>query len=93
MRNHRVQLVVILSVLALAQAVPALCQIPQGVAAGGYGDTLYPYVHEYDQMLVYKIGVDYCPVSKVAPSSFTWSAGSTADMILDTPPYPRSTTG
>ncbi|MEW5900762.1 MAG: endo-alpha-N-acetylgalactosaminidase family protein, partial [Acidobacteriota bacterium] len=22
---------------------------------------LYPYVHEYNQMLVYKIGVDYCP--------------------------------
>ena len=32
---------------------------------GGYGDTLYPYVHEYDQMLAYKIGVDYCPRSKI----------------------------
>jgi hypothetical protein len=37
------------------------------VAGGGYGDTLYPYVHEYDQMLVYKLGVDYCPVSKLPP--------------------------
>lgn len=31
------------------------------VAKGGYGDMLYPYVHEYDQMLTYKIVVDYCP--------------------------------
>ncbi|HEV7621812.1 MAG TPA: endo-alpha-N-acetylgalactosaminidase family protein, partial [Flavisolibacter sp.] len=31
------------------------------VAEGGYGDMLYPYVHEYDQMLTYKIVVDYCP--------------------------------
>jgi len=36
------------------------------VAKGGYGDMLYPYVHEYDQMLAYKIGVDYCPKSQVA---------------------------
>jgi hypothetical protein len=35
------------------------CQ--EKVAAGGYGDMLYPYVHEYDQMLTYKIVVDYCP--------------------------------
>jgi hypothetical protein len=25
---------------------------------------LYPYVHEYDQMLVYKIAADYCPADK-----------------------------
>ena len=36
----------------------------QGAAEGGYGDMLYPYRHEYDQMLVYKIGVDYCPASR-----------------------------
>src|SRR5258708_36942365 len=35
------------------------CQ--EKVAAGGYGDMLYPYVHEYDQMLTYKIVVDYFP--------------------------------
>lgn len=28
---------------------------------------LYPYVHEYDQMLVYKIGVDYCPATNPSP--------------------------
>jgi len=36
----------------------------QGADEGGYGDMLYPYRHEYDQMLVYKIGVDYCPASR-----------------------------
>jgi hypothetical protein len=36
-------------------------------AAGGYGDTLYPYVHEYDQTLVYKISVDYCPENPMKP--------------------------
>jgi hypothetical protein len=77
MRNHRARLAVIFWALAVAQAVPAFCQIPQGVAAGGYGDTLYPYVHEYDQMLVYKIGVDYCPASKVAPLN----AGQALDVI------------
>lgn len=35
------------------------------VARGGYGDMLYPYVHEYDQMLSYKIAVDYCPASEM----------------------------
>jgi len=37
------------------------------VARGGYGDLMYPYVHQYDQMLTYKIGVDYCPESETAP--------------------------
>lgn len=31
------------------------------VSKGGCGDMLYPYMHEYDQLFVYKIGVDYCP--------------------------------
>ena len=31
------------------------------IAKGGYGAMLYPYTHEYDQLFVYKIGVDYCP--------------------------------
>lgn len=34
------------------------------IAKGGYGDMLYPYRYEYDQMLVYKIGVDYCPANQ-----------------------------
>ena len=47
--------------------VVAIMMLPSAVgsqeagAGGGYGDTLYPYVHEYDQILVYKLAVDYCP--------------------------------
>lgn len=67
MRNLRALLTVMFCTLLAGQAVPALCQVPQAVAAGGYGDTLYPYVHEYDQMLVYKLIVDYCPTSKAPP--------------------------
>ncbi len=37
------------------------------VANGSYGDMLYPYVHEYDQTFVYKIGVDYCPTGGYDP--------------------------
>ena len=36
------------------------------IAKGGYGDMLYPYRYEYDQMLIYKIGADYCPASQSA---------------------------
>jgi hypothetical protein len=36
-------------------------------AGGGYGEMLYPYVHEYDQMLTYKIMVDQCPTSELTP--------------------------
>ena len=63
--------------LLVGQTLPARCQVSQAVAAGGYGDTLYPYVHEYDQMLVYKIMVDYCPTSKVPPLN----AAQTFDVI------------
>lgn len=41
------------------------------VAAGGYGDMLYPYVHEYDQLLTYKIVVDYCPTSSMPARTAT----------------------
>lgn len=50
-----------LALIALARPVAAASQ--EAAAAGGYGDLLYPYVHEYDQILVYKIPVDYCPAS------------------------------
>jgi hypothetical protein len=45
------------------------------IAKGGYGDMLYPYVHEYDQMLTYKIAVDYCPTSEMPALN--------ADKVLD----------
>jgi hypothetical protein len=77
MRNHPARFALIFCSLLVGQALPALCQVPQAVAAGGYGDTLYPYVHEYDQMLTYKIGVDYCPTGKVAPLN----AGQALDVI------------
>ena len=67
MRSLRLMLLGMLCALLVKEALPALGQVPQAVAAGGYGDTLYPYVHEYDQMLVYKLIVDYCPTSKVLP--------------------------
>lgn len=35
-------------------------------AKGGYGDMLYPFVHDYDQTLTYKIGVDYGKTSETA---------------------------
>jgi hypothetical protein len=41
--------------------VPLGLTAQNNIARGGYGDMLYPYMHEYDQILVYKIGVDYCP--------------------------------
>ncbi len=56
-------------------AVPDQAQVMS--AAGGYGDTLYPYVHEYDQILVYKIAVDYCPANPMPPLD----AARTLDVI------------
>src|SRR5260370_20142455 len=47
--------------LLLLLLLPLSLISQEKVAAGGYGDMLYPYVHEYDQMLTYKIVVDYCP--------------------------------
>jgi hypothetical protein len=68
--------------VAFAAVIAALllpAQVPprQPGAAGGYGDMLYPYVHEYDQTMVYKIGVDYCPANKTTPLD----AGRTLDVI------------
>jgi len=77
MHNLRAQLVVLFCTLLVRQALPALGQVPQAVAAGAYGDTLYPYVHEYDQMLAYKLIVDYCPTSKVP----VLNAGQALDVI------------
>jgi hypothetical protein len=37
----------------------------QDAAKGGYGNMLYPYVHDYDQTLIYKIGVDYGKTSEI----------------------------
>ena len=37
----------------------------QKVAKGGYGDMLYPFVHDYDQTLTYKISVDYGKTSEI----------------------------
>lgn len=67
MRYFRPLFMVLCCTILLGQPSGALCQVSQTVAAGGYGDTLYPYVHEYDQMLVYKFSVDSCPASKVPP--------------------------
>lgn len=47
------------------------------VAKGEYGCMLYPYIHEYDQTFVYKIGVDYCP----ADSSSELNAMQVLDVI------------
>ena len=77
MRSLRALLMVMFCTLPVTGALPALCQVPQAVAAGAYGDTLYPYVHEYDQMLVYKLSVDYCPTSKMLPLH----AGQALDVI------------
>jgi len=38
----------------------------QDAAKGGYGDMLYPFVHDYDQTLTYKISVDYGKTSEIA---------------------------
>jgi hypothetical protein len=65
-----------LSVLAAFAAPGGPQNRPRG-ATGGYGDTLYPYVHEYDQTLVYKIAVDYCPANKMPPLD----AAKTLDVI------------
>ena len=50
--------------LVLSITLPYLGVAQNKIAKGGYGDILYPYEHEYDQIFVYKIGVDYCPVEK-----------------------------
>jgi len=70
-RHRRVFLVI----LAGAFLVLGMAALPRPAAdtgrppsaAGGYGDMLYPYVHDYDQTLVYKIGLDYCPAGSTPP--------------------------
>lgn len=52
----------ILFVLVLL--LPVVLSAQNDLAKGGYGAMLYPYVHEYDQIFVYKIGVDFCPAEK-----------------------------
>ncbi len=67
------------AVLGVSAAL-LICAVPQAreaSAAGGYGDTLYPFVHEYDQTVVYKIAVDYCPANPMPPLD----AGQTLDVI------------
>jgi hypothetical protein len=66
-----------LAAAALLFFLPAVGRAQDISAAGGYGDTLYPYVHEYDQTLVYKIAVDYCPSSSMPPLD----AARTLDVI------------
>ncbi|HEX9510310.1 MAG TPA: endo-alpha-N-acetylgalactosaminidase family protein [Puia sp.] len=57
--------------LLLLLLLPLSVISQEKVAAGGYGDMLYPYVHEYDQMLTYKIVVDYCPTSSMPARTAT----------------------
>jgi hypothetical protein len=57
--------------------LPSSVGSQETATAGGYGDTLYPYVHEYDQVLVYKIAVDYCPANPMPPLN----AAQTLDVI------------
>jgi len=67
-------------IIVLAGAAPMLPSAvgaQEAAADGGYGDMLYPYVHEYDQILVYKIAVDYCPANPMPPLN----AAQTLDVI------------
>ena len=67
------------SELSAVKAGPVQTSMADGSdpASGGYGDGLYPYVHEYDLMLVYKIPVDYCPANEMRPLN----AAQTLDVI------------
>jgi hypothetical protein len=73
--TRRLSLVIVLAAAALM--LPGSVGSQETAAAGGYGDTLYPYVHEYDQILVYKIAVDYCPANPMPPLN----AAQTLDVI------------
>ena len=50
-----------LLILLLCVTILSTLQVKsqQKEAKGDYGDMLYPFVHEYDQTLTYKISVDY----------------------------------
>jgi hypothetical protein len=68
MRHVRTLMMLVFCVLLGGWALIILSQESrQEGASGGYGEMLYPYVHEYDQMLTYKIMVDQCPTSKLTP--------------------------
>lgn len=73
--TRRLSLVIVLAAAALV--LPSSLGSQEAGAGGGYGDTLYPYVHEYDQVLVYKIAVDYCPANPMPPLN----AAQTLDVI------------
>lgn len=51
--------------LFLLWMFPFLLTAQQPAAKGKYGDLLYPFVHDYDQTLTYKIGVDYSKTSEI----------------------------
>lgn len=53
-----------LTILALLIALPVRLASQQPKTTGGYGDLLYPYANEYDQLLTYKISVDYGKTSE-----------------------------
>jgi hypothetical protein len=63
MSNYRVFIIFRILLFVLATGIPVMLSAQKDVSKGGYGDMLYPYRYEYDQTLVYKIGVDYCPAS------------------------------
>src|SRR4030042_3024335 len=73
--TRRPSLVIVLAAAALM--LPSSVGSQETAAAGGYGDPLYPYVHEYGQVLVYKIAVDYCPANPMPPLN----AAQTLDVI------------
>ena len=56
---------IFISIMVAGFCLPPATYSQEKEAKGGYGNMLYPYVHEYDQMLVYKIGADYCPKSQI----------------------------
>jgi hypothetical protein len=63
MRNHKIFDIYRIVLFSLVWLIPGMLSAQNDIAKGGYGDMLYPYRYEYDQTLVYKIGVDYCPAS------------------------------
>ncbi|MBN1185400.1 MAG: hypothetical protein JXB49_24155 [Bacteroidales bacterium] len=58
---YYLRILILLTSILLVSALYA----QQKAAKGGYGDMLYPYVHDYDQTLTYKIGVDYGKSSEI----------------------------
>ena len=77
MRNHRIFDIFRIFSFVLVLLIPVRLSAQNDVAKGGYGDMLYPYMHDYDQIFVYKIGVDYCPAS----GSFELNAVQVLDII------------